>query len=146
MQLGRLAHLRTIQLFLGGHDRFQKEVLIWKERGLIPHFTIIRNRVSPSLYVRNENVHPWRVRTSRMNTRPIPCPFGLVEKKGLKIFASVSFVMPGPLSTTSIVQGAIVLLEKHGIQTDIFHLRVILLQKKNIPVGTHAFHKAFAHG
>ena len=61
----------------------------------------IRKRVNPSLYVRRENVQPWRLSTSLINTRPIPCPFGLVEKKGLKSLASVSLLIPGPLSTIS---------------------------------------------
>jgi hypothetical protein len=40
-----------------------------------------------------------------MNIRPMPCPFGFVEKNGLNSFFCVSSDMPSPVSAISSIAG-----------------------------------------
>lgn len=77
------------------------------------------NRVTPSLSVRRENRQWWRVSILRTRSRPMPWPFFLVEKKGVKSWLATSGWLPAPLSATtsvkeSLERATVEFVERHG--------------------------------
>ena len=124
-----------------------------------PQGNKIRKRVSPSSYVRNEKVQPCLLSTSRMKTRPMPCPHLAADARPVvhhlhgsrgggahHDFSSATAAGQGDALCCVLDDVHQHLFKQRGIHLHLPHLPVALQAEGYPRIGTHALHEALTPG